>query len=91
MKTGKVVLGVVTGLAVGATLGVLFAPDRGEKTRKKIADKTKETKEKLKESFDDFVDVVSEKYDALKNDGEEILKKEKEELKKKVIKTAKEA
>ena len=36
MESSKVVLGVIGGVAVGALLGVLFAPDKGSKTRKKI-------------------------------------------------------
>lgn len=39
MKASNVVLGVLGGLAAGAILGVLFAPDKGENTRKKIAKK----------------------------------------------------
>ena len=91
MKSNSVLLGLITGLAVGATLGVLLAPDKGEKTRKKIVSKTKDAKNNLKESFDDFIDSVSKKYSTLKEDGEEMLDKEKEILKKKVIKTAKKA
>ena len=29
MDSGKLVLGVLAGLAIGATLGILFAPDKG--------------------------------------------------------------
>jgi gas vesicle protein len=38
-NTGKVVMGVLAGMAVGALLGVLFAPDKGSETRKKMAEK----------------------------------------------------
>lgn len=34
MENGKVLLGVLAGVAVGATLGILFAPDSGTNTRK---------------------------------------------------------
>ena len=37
MSTGKIVVGVLAGVAVGALLGVLFAPDKGSETRKKIS------------------------------------------------------
>lgn len=35
MDTGKVLLGILAGLATGAVLGILFAPDKGSDTRKK--------------------------------------------------------
>ena len=39
MNAGKLILGVAAGVAVGAALGVLFAPDKGTTTRKKISKK----------------------------------------------------
>ena len=39
MSSGKVVLGLLAGVAVGALAGILFAPAKGSKTRKRIMNK----------------------------------------------------
>ena len=76
------ILGVVAGLAAGTLLGVLFAPDKGSKTRKKIKNKTSEAKKNLKDEFDNFLDTASKKYNALVDKGEDLLDKEKEKINK---------
>ena len=37
-NNGNTVLGILAGTAVGAVLGILFAPDKGSETRRKIAE-----------------------------------------------------
>lgn len=71
MSSGKVVLGVLAGLAAGAILGILFAPDSGVNTRKKIVRKSEEAMDDLKEKFNDFVDHVAEKVEKVKGDAKE--------------------
>ena len=57
-NTGKTLLALLTGAAIGAGVGLLYAPDKGEKTRKKLkknADKAKkEFSKKVKETTDDL-------------------------------------
>ncbi len=48
-KTGKGIGTFLGGLAVGAGLGLLFAPDKGENTRKMLAKKLEELVKKSKE------------------------------------------
>lgn len=52
----KVVGALVLGAAVGATLGVLFAPKKGSETRQNIADNAKKMGKNLKDKFQDQVD-----------------------------------
>lgn len=55
-NTTKVVGALVLGAAVGATLGVLFAPKKGSETRKDIADNAKKMSKNLKGKFKGQVD-----------------------------------
>jgi gas vesicle protein len=68
MSTGKVLLGVLAGVAAGALLGILFAPEKGTVTRGKILKKGEDYVDELKEKFSEFVDTVAEKFEAGKKD-----------------------
>jgi len=68
MSAGKVLLGVVAGLAAGALLGVLFAPEKGSDTRKMIKRKSEDLADEFKEKFDDFLETVSEKFEKVKDE-----------------------
>lgn len=65
MDSGKVLLGVLAGAAVGATLGILFAPDKGSNTRKKISKKSNEYAEGLEDKFQEFMQSVTEKFEKM--------------------------
>lgn len=47
--TGKVLLALSCGAAAGAILGILYAPDKGSETRKKLAKKSHDLSDKVKE------------------------------------------
>jgi gas vesicle protein len=65
MTTGKVLLGVLAGVAAGAILGILFAPDKGSVTRKKISKKGKDYTNAVKDKFNEFVEGVSGKIEKM--------------------------
>lgn len=65
MNTGKILLGVLAGVAAGALLGILYAPDKGYETRKKIAKKSKDYADGVTEKLNDFMEEVTEKYDSV--------------------------
>jgi gas vesicle protein len=75
MSSGKVLLGVLAGVAVGAALGVLFAPDKGWNTRKRISKKAEDITDDLREKFDEFLDSISVKVDEAKEDFADISEK----------------
>jgi gas vesicle protein len=79
MSTGKILLGALAGVAIGAVVGVLLAPDKGSETRKKIARKggeyTDGLKDKytgLKDKYNDMIDGVTNKVESLSSKGDEI-------------------
>lgn len=74
---GKLFLGVLTGLAVGAALGILFAPDKGSETRKKLIEKGEDYAETIRERFNEMVDSMNEKFEKVKNDVEKGMSKAK--------------
>lgn len=75
MNTGKVILSIAVGVAAGAVIGVLLAPDKGSETRKKISDKGNEFADELKSKFSDFVESVLDKCDQLKCSAEDLAHK----------------
>ena len=68
MSSGKVVLALLAGVAAGAVLGILFAPDKGSETRKKLSGEGDDLKESMKEKFNQFLDDISEKYENVKEE-----------------------
>ena len=66
MNSGKAILGVLVGITAGAALGILFAPQKGSKTRRKIVRKSEDIAEtldeKINEKFYELVDVFNRKF-----------------------------
>jgi gas vesicle protein len=71
MNSGKVVLGVLAGVAIGATLGILFAPAKGTETRKKILREGEDAIGEINDKFEELLNRITEKIDTVK---EEIIK-----------------
>lgn len=67
-NTAKIGIGVVAGLATGALPGILFAPEKGKVTRKKIMDKEKDVVNKFNKTMDEAGAMVADiKADVLRH------------------------
>ena len=71
MKKSNVVLGVLAGAAVGALIGILFAPDKGSKTRRKLYSKGEDMVDDLK----DKVNGLNEKAHDLSRKATKLMDK----------------
>ena len=72
MESGKVVLGVIAGIAIGAVLGILLAPEKGSVTRNKIMNKGEDLAGSLRKKLDDFLETTSKTYSSALHQGEEL-------------------
>ena len=78
--SSKILVGFLAGAAVGALAGILFAPDKGSNTRRKIADKSGDIKDSVKNSYNDFVYGVKQTYAGPKEEAEDFANKAKAKL-----------
>ncbi|HEX3008629.1 MAG TPA: YtxH domain-containing protein [Bacteroidales bacterium] len=51
MNTGRLIFGIAIGAAAGALLGILFAPDKGSETRRKLYERGDNYTRNLKNRF----------------------------------------
>ena len=73
MNSSKVLLGVLGGVAVGALAGILFAPAKGSKTRKRIVNKGKGYAKDVKEKFDKVSKDFSNQYETILQEAKEMV------------------
>ena len=70
-KIANTLLGLAAGSAVGVGLGILFAPDKGKNTRKKIKDSVSNKVDELKEQLESLTKNLREKSLEIKGSLEE--------------------
>lgn len=73
MKANNSIFGILGGIGIGVALGVLFAPDKGTETRRKISKKGTDLTDEIKTKFDDIMDLLENIVSKSEIKGEEYL------------------
>jgi gas vesicle protein len=58
---GQTLLAILTGAAIGAGIGILYAPDKGSNTRSKISKETKKAQKQLNKQVRETTENLSDK------------------------------
>ncbi|MES2829036.1 MAG: YtxH domain-containing protein [Bacteroidota bacterium] len=76
----KVLIGLLAGLAAGAALGLLFAPDKGTETRDKLSQSLKDLGDSIKDRAADEINNLSSLKDKVVNSVKSKIKQTEDEF-----------
>jgi gas vesicle protein len=80
MRSGRIFLSTMAGVAAGTMVGMLFAPEKGSTIRKNISHKGIEYADHLKGKVDSYADTMNRKIDTLKDKTIDWLEKRKADV-----------
>jgi gas vesicle protein len=77
-RTSSALIAFITGAAVGAVVGVLYAPDKGSNTRDKLSFKLDKYKVKLQELLEELVEGKDLPSSSAKSESQKVISDAKE-------------
>jgi gas vesicle protein len=84
-STGSFLVGLLSGAAIGAALGLLYAPDKGHITRKKLSRKADDMKDEFNGKLDEMREYVNDSLGLVRDKVSDV-KEKVEDMKSKVNK-----
>ncbi len=63
MKNSHLAIGIAGSIVIGTIIGMLFAPDKGSNTRKKIIQKGNSLKNNLQNGMDNLASSIENDYE----------------------------
>ena len=72
-NTGQTLIALLTGAAIGAGIGILYAPDKGSKTRDKLSKEAKKAQKQLNKQIRETTSNLSSKAQVAKLNFEQKL------------------
>ncbi|MEI2738416.1 MAG: YtxH domain-containing protein [Chitinophagaceae bacterium] len=72
-NTQKILIALGAGLAIGGVLGVLYAPDKGSETRRKISEKGRKLSDKVKGTLKREKEEMQNRFDKVNGKLEELV------------------
>lgn len=72
-NTGQTLLALLTGAAIGAGLGILYAPDKGSTTRDKLSKEAKKAQKKLNKQIRETTSTLGDKAQKARHSFEQKL------------------
>ncbi len=64
-NNGRLVAAVLVGVAIGGALGILFAPNKGSVTRKKLFSRGEDVKDAIEDKYHALLDGVKKPNEKL--------------------------
>jgi gas vesicle protein len=69
-NTGSTLLALITGAAIGAAAGLLYAPEKGEETRRKLGEESRKAQDDFNKKYKETSSNISSKAKQARRDFE---------------------
>lgn len=73
--TSKVIAATLAGVATGIAIGLLFAPDKGTETRRKLSEGCSDLSDTLRDKISDLVGTAKEEFNYARDKASDLARR----------------